>query len=86
MDDTGSSIGEYNSNSMLLDTKVYDVMFPDGAVLLRYVENVIAESLCENADDDARRYLYMDEIICHKKLDLAAGKAMISSLNQRTIC
>ena len=72
VDDSGSSIGQYDSNPML-NTKVYDVMFPDGAVQ-QYAANVIAESLYENADDDGRRYQYMDEIIGHNKLDSAIKK------------
>ena len=43
VDDSGSSIGQYDSNPML-NTKIYDVMFPDGAVQ-QYAANVIAESL-----------------------------------------
>ena len=72
VDDNGSSIGQYDSNPML-NTKIYDVIFPDGAVQ-QYAANVIAESLYENADDDGRRYQYMEEIIGHNKLDSAVKK------------
>ena len=72
VDDNGSSIGQYNSNSML-NTKIYDVIFPDG-VVQQYAANVIAESLYENADDGGKRYQYMDEIVGNNKLDSAVKK------------
>ena len=43
VDDSGSSLGQYDLN-LMLNTKIYDVMFPDGAVQ-QYAANVIAESL-----------------------------------------
>ena len=52
VDDTGSSIGQYDSNPML-NTKVYDVMFPDGTVQ-QYAANFIAENLYESSDDDGK--------------------------------
>ena len=73
VDDTGSSIGYYDSNPML-NTKVYDVMFPDGTVQ-QYAANVIAENLYESCDDDRKRYQYLDEMIGHKKLDSAVPKS-----------
>ena len=68
----GIPIGVYDSNPMM-NTRVYDVMFPDGAIQ-QYSANIIAESLFENADEDGSRYQYLDEILDHKKLKNAVSK------------
>ena len=58
----------------MLNTRVYDVMFPDGAIQ-QYSANLIAESLYEHADEDGHRYQYMDSILDHKKTKEAVDKA-----------
>ena len=58
----------------MMNTRVYDVMILDGAVQ-QYSVNVIAESLCENADDEGYRSQYLDEIMDHKKLKDAVPKS-----------
>ena len=52
-DDRGNIKGSFNNN-LILNTRVYDVMFPDGAVQ-QYGANVIAENLYEQVDEDGYR-------------------------------
>ena len=70
--DAGLVIGEYNSNP-ILDTRVYDVMFPDSSVQ-QYAANIIAENLYSQVDEDGRRYQLMEAIIGHKKTDKAVER------------
>ena len=42
-DDNGVAIGQYNQNS-ILDTRVYEVMFPDEATQ-QYATSIIAENI-----------------------------------------
>ena len=58
----------------MLNTKVNDVMFPDG-VIQQFSVNIIAESLYKSSDEDGHRYQYIEEIIEHKKLNTAVSKA-----------
>ena len=51
----GNPIGTYDPNPMI-NTRVYDVMFPDGAIQ-QYSANLIVENLYDNADDDGHRYI-----------------------------
>ena len=51
----------------MLDTRVYDIMFPDGSVK-QYSANLIAESIWTNCDEDGRRFQSMDEIVGHRKI------------------
>jgi hypothetical protein len=53
-----------------LDTRIYEVQFPDGHVL-DYAANVIAESIYLQVDDEGNQFLLLQEIIDHKKDDLA---------------
>ena len=46
----GQTIGEFNNNP-ILNTKVYGVMFPDGAVH-HYAANTIAENICYQVDEE----------------------------------
>ena len=61
----GLPIGEYNVNPVL-NSRVYDVMFPDGAIH-QYSANVIAENLYNQVDEEGFRYTIMDEIVDHKR-------------------
>ena len=63
-DTDGFNIGEYNSNP-LLDTRVYDVMFPDGAVD-QYAANVIADNLLSQVDEEGHPYMQFEKIIGHR--------------------
>ena len=68
----GNPIGQYDPNSML-NTRVYDVMFPHGAIQ-QCSANLIAESMYENSDEDGYRYQLMDKILDHQKTKDAIEK------------
>ena len=57
----GIDIGEYNANRML-HTKVYEMMFPDGA-MEQYASNIIVENLMNQVDDDGHHFQLLEEII-----------------------
>ena len=65
-DKDGKVKGIYNKNP-ILDTRVYDVMFPDGAVC-QYATNIIAESMCSQVDSNGHHTLLLKEITDHRKL------------------
>ncbi len=60
-DHYGNPIGKSNSNP-ILDTRLYQVIFPDGETA-EYSANVIAECLYLQVDDEGNQFLLMDEII-----------------------
>jgi len=60
----GDPIGVRNSNP-LLDTREYDVIFPDGAVQ-SYLANDIAEGIYSQANQEGHSYLMLSEIIDHE--------------------
>jgi len=62
--DNGALIGNANKNP-ILDTRVYDVMYPDGAVE-QFTANTIAENIFSQVDDEGFRYQLLDEIVDHK--------------------
>ena len=62
-DFNGVNIGKYNPNPVL-DTRVYDVMFPDGAIE-QYASNIIADNLLNQVDPEGRHYQLFDKIIGH---------------------
>jgi hypothetical protein len=66
-DVVGNPIGKSNVNP-ILDTRLYQVMFPDGNVA-EYSANVIAEYLYSQVDNEGRQYLLLDEIIDFKKTE-----------------
>ena len=53
-DNFGRLIGNYDSNP-ILDSRVYDVMFPDGTIH-QYAANIIAENVLNSVDEDGRRF------------------------------
>lgn len=65
LDSKGYPVGEYNKDP-ILDSRVYEVMFPDGEVK-QYSSNLIAEAIWTEADADGRRYQMMNEIRSHQK-------------------
>lgn len=71
-DKDGRIIGQYNSNP-ILNTTVYDVMFPDGAVQ-QYAANTIAENIFSQVDEEGYRFQLLDHIIDHKKDHTAVEK------------
>ena len=52
-----------NSNP-LLDTRLYEVEFPDGGIC-EYTANIIAESIYSNVDEEGAPYILVDGIIGH---------------------
>jgi hypothetical protein len=68
-DSEGNPIGKGNSNPKV-DTRLYQVMFPDGNVV-EYSENVITECIYYQVDDEGRQYMLMDEIVDWKKTNEA---------------
>ena len=71
-DADGNTIGKPNSNPML-NTRIYDVMFPDGS-LQQYAANTIAENIYSQVDEDGHRYSLLDCIIGHRTNDKAVRK------------
>ena len=64
-DKDGNLLGTANTNP-ILDTRVYEVEFPDGQVL-EYAANVIAENLYAQVDQEGRHQLILDGIVGHRK-------------------
>ena len=60
----GNPIGQSHPNP-ILDTRVYDVQFPDGHVE-EFTANVIAECVYSQVDREGRQYLMIKEIVDHK--------------------
>jgi hypothetical protein len=63
-DHEGNPVGRSNNNP-ILDTRIYQVTFPDGDSA-EYSANVIAEWLYSQVDDKGCQYLMLKEIIDHK--------------------
>jgi hypothetical protein len=57
-------LGKKHSNP-LLDTREYEVEFPDGSIDT-YTANMIAENLYSQIDTDGRQYQIVDEIVDHR--------------------
>ena len=62
--------GTYNKNT-ILDTRVYDVMFPDGAVC-QYAANIITENMYSQVDSNGHHTLLLNKITDHRKSAMAA--------------
>jgi hypothetical protein len=69
----GSVKGSFNTNP-ILNTRIYDVMFPDGAVQ-QYSANIIAENMLSQVDAEGYRYQMVDYIMDHRKDGRAIEKA-----------
>jgi len=65
----GNPVGKSNPNP-ILDTRVYEVEFPDG-VIAEYSANAIAEALYSQVDIDGNRFLLLKEIVSHSRDDTA---------------
>ena len=73
-DASGVPIGESNPNP-ILDTRIYEVEFPDGRVE-EYSVNVLAENLLNQADRDGWDTGLIDEIVDHRvNTDVAIPKS-----------
>jgi hypothetical protein len=64
-DEDGKPIGLRSSNP-ILDTRQYEVDFPDGSTE-SYSANLIAENLYSQVDEEGRQFQLMDEISDHRK-------------------
>ena len=64
-DKDGKVKGNFNNNT-ILDTRVYDVMFPDGAVF-NYAANIIADNMYSQVDSNDHHTLLLKEINNHRK-------------------
>ena len=64
-DANGKPVGNFNSNP-LLNSIVYDVEFPDGAVK-QYAANVIAENMYSQMDSEGYSSLLLDSILDWKR-------------------
>jgi len=64
--------GSYDTNP-ILNTRLYDVMFPDGSVQA-YGANIIAENLYSQVDEDGHRYQLLKMIVDHRTNGHAVSK------------
>jgi Reverse transcriptase (RNA-dependent DNA polymerase) len=71
-DADGRPVGKRHNNPML-DTKEYEVVFPDGATDI-FTANIIAENLYSQVDEEGNSYSIMSEIIDHKRDGAAVTK------------
>ena len=65
VDKNGTTIGNHTVN-LLLNTLLYDVEFPDGAVR-RYAANMIAENVLAQCDADGFYTNVMATVLDHKR-------------------
>ena len=72
-DKEGKTNGTFNQNP-ILNTKVYDVMFPDKSVS-QYAANIIAENIYSQIDEDGYRYQLLECILDHRKDGRAVPKS-----------
>lgn len=71
-DENSLPIGKRNSNP-ILDTRIYEVEFPDGSSE-SYSANVIAENIYSQTDAEGRTMALMDEIVDHRSDGRAVKK------------
>ena len=85
-DKNGKLKGTYNKNT-ILDTRVYDIMFPYGAVC-QYAENIIAENMFYQVDCNGHHTLLLKEITDHKKPEIDVpidDKFFISKTDRKSL-
>ena len=71
-DSDGKVVGKGNNNP-ILDTRIYQVEYPDGAVA-EYSANMIAENIYSQVDDDGHTYSYLSDILDHRSTNEAIAK------------
>lgn len=71
-DQNGKPIGVRNSNP-LLDTRLYEVEFPDGSTE-EITANLIAETLFSQVGNEGRSYLVLKEVVDHRTIGHALSK------------
>ena len=64
-DKYGKLIGTYSTNP-ILDTRVYDFMFPGGGVC-QYAENIIAHIMYSKVDSNGHNTILLTKITNHRK-------------------
>jgi len=64
-DEHGNPVGVAHNNPVL-DTRVYEVTFPDGSVN-EYAANLIIENIFQQVDEEGRQHLLFQEIMDHRK-------------------
>jgi hypothetical protein len=64
IDTSGNPVGRSNHNP-LLDTRVYEVAFPDGSTD-EYAANIIAENMYSQVDEEGRQFNIIDELVDHR--------------------
>jgi hypothetical protein len=85
-DADGNPVGTGNSNP-ILDTRIYDVQFPDGHTE-SYAANIIVENMYAQVDHEGNQFLLLDEIIdhrCDKQAITTENKYIDSPSGQRLI-
>ena len=78
--------GTYNKNP-ILDTRVYNVMFSDGAVC-QYAENIIAENMYSQVDSNGHHTLLLKVIIEQRKSLMAVpidDKVVVSKNGRKSL-
>ena len=65
-DHDSNTVGNFSKNPQQ-DTTMYEVEFTDGHIE-SYAANIIAESICEQLDDEGNRFWLIEEIIEHKRV------------------
>jgi hypothetical protein len=71
-DSNNNPVGKANNNP-ILDTREYEVQFPDGSMDV-YTANIIAENLYSQVMDDGSEMVILEEIIDHRKDGSAVSK------------
>ena len=72
-DNEGKTMGEFNHNP-ILNNKVCDVMFPDGAIN-QYAANTISDNIYYKLDEEGHQYQLLDHISNHKSDGRALSKS-----------
>ena len=76
----GQTIGKFNHNP-ILNTNVYNVMFPDRAVN-KYEGKTITENKYSQVDENCHRYQLMDHINNHKLDGRALPKSEVFTVSR----
>ena len=80
LDAAGNYKGESHNNPML-DTRIYDVIFP-GVAVRQYSANSIAENMYSQVDQEGNTMALLDTIIDHRR-DKSVIRITDSTINTR---
>jgi hypothetical protein len=70
IDDNGKTIGIYSGNP-IMNSIVYEVEFPDGA-LREYAANILAENMLSQVDYEGHNIMLMRDVIDYKKTQISS--------------